>query len=122
MKAFDRLVEGGPLPGCAPFRVVVDHGYDSAAIVVKRGEEPIIACALAWSATGAEDAWSWIGGIYGMIADRLPRPPGPAKEARRPAVLPWLAVMNLSREDAGLFRDFVRCLAWRILGWRILED
>lgn len=121
IKAFDRLIESGPLPGCDGFRVAVDHGFGSAAIVVSNAQSPIMACGLAWTAIGEQEAWPWISGIYRLISNRVPRQPGPPREPQKPWVLPWLAVIDLDRNDAALFGDFLRCLAWAILEW-VAED
>jgi hypothetical protein len=48
----------------------------------------------------------------------------PAKEANKPASLPWLAVVvlpfivNQAREDVSWLGDFERCMAWTILAER----
>jgi hypothetical protein len=112
---------GGAIPGCAPFRVTVDHGAESAVFTVWRGAEPVVTCGLARSAEGEAEGWPAIEKVYLDLSDHYPQLLAPAKEANKPPSLPWLAVvllpslLNQSRDDIGWLGDFERCLAWTIL-------
>jgi hypothetical protein len=119
--------QGGPIPGCAPFRVTVTQASGAAVFTVWRAAEPIVTCALAWTVEGEAEAWPAIEEVYLDLSDRFPQLPVPAKEANKPASLPWLAVvllpslLNQSRDDVGWLGDFERCLAWTILVHRADE-
>jgi hypothetical protein len=122
IEALHPLAEhGGAIPGCAPFRVTVTQGPGSAVFTVWRGKEPIITCALAWTAEGEAEAWPAIEKLYLDLSDCHPQLLAPAREASKPASLPWLAVVvmpfitNQIREDVSWFGDFERCMAWTIL-------
>ena len=122
IEALQPLVEhGGAIPGCAPFRVTVTHGTGSAVFTVWRGAEPVVTCGLAWTAEGEAEAWPGVEKLYLDLTDRNPQLLGSAKEASKPEVLQWLAVvilpslLNKSRDDVGWLGDFERCLAWTIL-------
>ena len=112
---------GGAIPGCAPFRVAIDHGAGSAVFTIWRGAEPIVTSALAWTAEGEAEAWPAVEELYLTLSDRNPELLAPAKEASKPGSLPWLAVvllpslLNQSRDDVGWLGDFERCMAWTIL-------
>jgi hypothetical protein len=112
---------GGPIPGCAPFRVEVTRGAGSAVFTVWRGQEPVVTCGLAWTVAGEAEAWPAIEKLYLDLSDSRPELLAPAKEASKPASLPWLAVVLLqslltqSRNDVSWLGDFERCLAWTIL-------
>ena len=114
---------GGAIPGCAPFRVTVDHGTGSAVFTVWRAAEPIVTCALAWTPEGEAEAWPAIEKLYLDLSDSRPELVAPGKEEEKPASLPWLAVVvlpfivNQVREDISWLGDFERCL-----GVAILED
>ena len=116
------LVEhGGPIPNCAPFRVTIDHGAGSAVFTVWRAQEPIVTCALAWTAEGESEAWPAIEKLYLDTSDRFPELLAPARVAEKPASLPWLAVVLLPSllhqraDDVGWLGDFERCMAWTVL-------
>ena len=116
------LVEnGGPIPGCAPFRVSVDHGAGSAVFTIWLGIEPIVYCALAWTVEGAAEAWPAIAQLYLNVSNSYPELAAPWKEVAKPASLPWLAVavlpfiLNQTRDDIYWLGDFERCMAWTIL-------
>ena len=97
MAALASLVDsGGPIPGCAPFRVAVDHGTGSVVFTVWRGQEPVITCGLAWTAEGEAEAWPAMEKLYLDLSDSNPQLLAPAKEASKPASLPWLAVVLLA--------------------------
>ena len=122
IEALQPLAEhGGPIPGCAPFRVTVAHGTGSAVFTVWRGAEPVVTCGLAWTTEGEAEAWPAIEKLYLDLSDHDPELLAPAKEAEQPASLPWLAVvvlpfiLNQSRDDVGWLGDFERCMAWTIL-------
>jgi hypothetical protein len=112
---------GGLIPGCAPFRVAVNHGAGAAVFTIERGQEQIVTSAMAWTVEGEAVAWPAVEALYLNLSDRHPRLFAPAKEAIRPASLPWLAVvllpslLNQSRNDVGWLGDFERCMAWAIL-------
>ena len=115
---------GGAIPGCAPFQVTVDSGPGAAVFTIWRGAEPVATCGLAWTAEGEAESWPAIEKLYLDLSDRDPQLLAPAKEASKPASLPWLAVvllpslLNQSRGDVGWLGDFERCMAWTILaGW-----
>ena len=129
IEALQPLAEhGGAIPGCVPFRVVVDQGAGSAMFTVWRGAEPVVTCCLAWTEEGEAEAWPAVEKLYLDLSDRHPQLLAPAKEASNPASLPWLAVvllpplLNQSRDDVGWLGDFERCLAWTILAGQTSAD
>jgi len=115
---------GGPLPGFAPWRVVIARGDGCATFDVRRGQDSAVLCAVAWTAEGAAEAWSALEKVYLDISDAL-APVAPESVLQMPACpesLPWLSVIILpaglmltSREDLGWLGDFERCLAWTII-------
>jgi hypothetical protein len=128
IEALQPLAEhGGAIPRCAPFRVTVDYGAGSGVFTVWRGAEPVVTCGLAWTAEGEAEAWPAIEKVYLDLSDRHPQLLAPAKEANKPASLPWLAVvllpslLNQSRDDVGWLGDFERCFAWTILVHRAMS-
>lgn len=111
----DLAVHGGPVPGFTPFRVVVTHGTGASIFTVYRGREPVVTCAVAWTAAGEAEAWPAIEKLYLDLSDQHPNLFSPVAEAVKPNSLPWLAVVLLpgllaqSQDDLGWLADFERC-------------
>jgi len=112
---------GGAIPGLAPFKVSVTPGDGSAVFTVWRGHEPIVTCAVAWTAEGEAQAWPAIESAYFRVSDQLPQLMAPGEAAEKPDLLPWLAVviwpaiLSQARNDVAWLGDFERCMGWTIL-------
>src|SRR5271166_6393017 len=86
IKALRALVDrGGPIPDFAPFRVTVDHGSGCALFTVWRGKEPIVGCALAWTAAGEAEVWPGIEELYLDMGYKGPELETPRKNAAKQA-------------------------------------
>jgi hypothetical protein len=122
IEAVQPLIDhGGSIPAFAAFRVTIDHAIGSAMFTVWREQEPIMTCALAWTAKGGAKVWPAIERVYLDLGDAHPRFMASGKTPGKPASLPWLAVVllpglsNQSQSGVQWLGDFERCMSWAIL-------
>lgn len=96
---------------------VVESPGAAVFTLMRRDDELLIHCALAWTETGAQEAWQGLKQIYEYAFDDLHAKP----EASIPTRLPWLSAVlfpgcaQLSPEQMYMMDDLERCIAWTIL-------
>ncbi|HEY2952946.1 MAG TPA: hypothetical protein VGK40_10200 [Verrucomicrobiae bacterium] len=101
--------------------MTVIGGIGSAIFTIRRRQEPLVACGLAWTEAGELTAWPAIESVYLSLSDKYPQIMAPANHAEKPDALPWLAVVwmpslpNQRHDDIAWLGKFERCMAWTIV-------
>lgn len=118
--------KGGDLiPHFAPWRTVMGRGDGCASFDIRRGKDMLVVFNIvAWTPSGAREAWSILERRYLEVADQLASA-GIALDLEMPEMpetLPWLATwilptatQNLNPQDIHWMADFEQCLAATII-------
>jgi len=115
IKALLPLVQrGGPIPKTPGFRLMLTRREGGALFTFSKSGLPVVTCGVAWTKDAEKKFWTSLSELYETVFR------GSMQPARKPAPLPWLAVMLLpgilflTHEDVSMLGDLERCIAWTL--------